>query len=90
MSENLDVLSDLLGKDLELKDNAKNKILKWNEETLEQMEEILPGITKLVELTREAPDIVNSTIKAKTQYKQTRTWLGNWIRYGAVMLASQV
>lgn len=54
------------------------------------MDSILPGFKKLVELTKEAPDIVNKTIKAKTQYKQTRTWLGNWIRYGAVMLASQV
>lgn len=90
LSENLNVLSKLLGKDATLKNDAKNEILKWDEETLNQMDSILPGFKKLVELTKEAPDIVNKTIKAKTQYKQTRTWLGNWIRYGAVMLASQV
>ena len=90
LSENLNVLSKLLGKDATLKNDAKNEILKWDEETLNQMDSILPGFKKLVELTKEAPDIVNQTIKAKTQYKQTRTWLGNWIRYGAVMLASQV
>lgn len=90
LSENLEVLSDLLWKDSTLKDNAKNQILKRDEETLDQMESILPGIKKLVELTRQSPDIVNKTIKAKTQYKQTRVWLGNWIRYAWVMLASTV
>jgi hypothetical protein len=64
-----------------LKDNAKNQILKRDDKTLDQMEDILPGIKKLVELTKQSPDIVNKTIKAKTQYKQTRVWLGNWIRY---------
>ena len=90
LSENLEVLSDLLSKDLTLKDNAKNKILKWDEETLNQIDGILPGFKKLVELTKESPDIVNKTIKAKTQYKQTRVWLWNWIRYAWVMLASRV
>ena len=90
LSENLEVLSDLLWKDSMLKDNAKNQILKRDEETLDQMESVLPGIKKLVELTKQSPDIVNKTIKAKTQYKQTRVWLGNWIRYAWVMLASTV
>jgi len=90
LSENLEVLSDLLWKDSMLKDNAKNQILKRDEKTLDQMESILPGIKKLVELTKQSPDIVNKTIKAKTQYKQTRVWLGNWIRYAWVMMASTV
>lgn len=90
LSENLEVLSDILWKDSMLKDNAKNQILNRDEETLNQMESILPGIKKLVELTKQSPDIVNKTIKAKTQYKQTRLWLWNWIRYAWVMLASTV
>jgi hypothetical protein len=36
------VISELLGKDSELKNNAKNQILKWNEDKLNQIEEILP------------------------------------------------
>ena len=45
-------------KDNQVKETAKNKILNWDEETLNQMEELVPGITQLVELARKSPDIV--------------------------------
>ena len=90
LSDSLEVISELLGKDSELKNNAKNQILNWNEDKLNQIEEILPWFKSLVELTRYAPEIVNATINAKMQYKQTRVWLWNWIRYAWVMIASKI
>lgn len=90
LSENLDTLSELLWKDEELKNNAKNTILKWDDETISQMNKIFPWIDKLIDLTKKAPELVNKTVEAKLKYKDTHKLLSNRARYGWIMLASTI
>lgn len=73
-------------KDNQVKDNAANKILNWDEETLNQMEELVPGIKDLVELARKSPEIVKKGVTAKMKMKDTRRWLADPVRYTFVGL----
>jgi hypothetical protein len=86
----LETFDDFLNKKGELKNSAKNKILKLGKEDLAQLEQILPGITKLVELTKISYDLVSKVKKAKMQYKDSNLLRGHWVRYMAVMAASNV
>ena len=72
---------DFMNKKGELKNSAKNKILKLGKEDLAQLEQILPGITKLVELTKISYDLVSKVKKAKMQYKDSNLLRGHWVRY---------
>lgn len=88
LKENLQLLDEVINKKWDLKDNAKNKILKWDEETLNQMESIFPGIKKLVELTRISSSIVNKVRDAKMKYKEANSLFTSWWRYMAVLAGS--
>lgn len=88
LKENLQLLDEVINKKWDLKDNAKNKILKWDEETLNQMESIFPGIKKLVELTRISSSIVNKVRDAKMKYREANSLFTSWWRYMAVLAGS--
>lgn len=90
LKENLEAFDDFMNKKWELKNSAKNKILKLGKEDLAQLEQILPGITKLVELTKISYDLVSKVKKAKMQYKDSNLLRGHWVRYMWVMAASNV
>ena len=77
-------------KDNQVKETAKNKILNWDEETLNQMEELVPGIKQLVELARRSPDIVKKGVTSKMKTKDTRRWLADPVRYTFVGLPTLV
>lgn len=65
-------MSELLSKDNTIKDNAKNKIFEWDEETTAQMNKLFPGIDKLIDLAKKSPSIVNKTVAAKLKNKKMR------------------
>lgn len=88
LKENLQLLDEVINKKWDLKDNAKNKILKWDEETLNQMESIFPGIKNLVELTRISSSIVNKVRDAKMKYREANSLFTSWWRYMAVLAGS--
>jgi len=90
LKENLEAFDDFMNKKGEMKNSAKNKILKLRKEDLAQLEQILPGITKLVELTKISYDLVSKVKKAKMQYKDSNLLRGHWVRYMWVMAASNV
>lgn len=81
LSDALDTLKELLNKDNTVKDNAKNKILKWDNETINQLNEIIPWIKNLIELTKVAPEIVKKWIDAKRQTKSTWQKTASVVRY---------
>ena len=90
LSDNAQLIKDLLSKDNTVKDNAKNTILKWDETTINEMDAIFPWIKDLISLAKAWPKIVNAVKDAKLQTKNTRAALGTWIRYAWVMIASTV
>ena len=75
ISEAIKDLKEILDKKNDVKENAASRILKWDEETLSQMDEIIPGISKLVELANKAPDIVQKIVNARMDTKKTLKWL---------------
>lgn len=81
LSDALDTLKKLLNKDNSVKDNAKTEILKWDDETINQLNEVIPWIKDLIELTRVAPEIVKKWIDAKTQTKSTWQKTASVVRY---------
>lgn len=81
LSDGIDTLRELLNKDNTVKDNAKNKILKWNEAQINELNEIIPGIKDLIELTKVAPDIVKKGVNAKRMTKATWQKAASVVRY---------
>ena len=81
LSDWIDTLRELLNKDNTIKDNAKNKILKWDNETVNQIDEIIPWFKQLVELTKVAPEIINQWVKAKRMTQSTWQKTASVVRY---------
>ena len=81
LSDWIDTLRELLNKDNTVKDNAKNKILKWDNEMVNQIDEIIPWFKQLVELTKVAPEIINQWVKAKRMTQNTWQKTASVVRY---------
>lgn len=81
LSDGIDTLRELLNKDNTVKDNAKNKILKWNEAQINELNDVIPGIKDLIDLTRVAPEIVKKGVAAKRMTQATRQKAASVVRY---------
>ena len=81
LSDWLDALKELLKPDKTVKDKAKTTILKWDDATINQLNDIIPWIKDLIELTRVAPKIVDEWVKAKMQTKSTWQKTASVVRY---------
>lgn len=79
--EQLSVFDELTSKDENIKQSAKNKVLKRSETELDMMNDLIPGIKELVELARKSPELVKKSLKLKLKQKDTRRWLADPIRY---------
>ena len=86
--ESLEVFKDLTNKKNDIKDAAKNKILKMSDAEIDMIDELVPGTKEIVELTKNAPKLVEKLMQAKLKTRETRHRLADPVRYAFVGLPS--